>query len=136
MPALSIPGGKGAAGAVAAAGVDWEHAADHPVAASSRAGRRVLTPLEVSRFRAPRCRGSSLTRVSRSNERPLRYRDTVRGLVEVVLGFFGVAGIFAFYLFLLFAAGGIVMWLVRFVPLVGRRGRNGPRAPRPPTTRG
>lgn len=63
----------------------------------------------------------------------MRYRVAVRGLVEVILGFFGVAGVFAFYLFLLLAAGGVVMWLVRFVPLVGRRGRKGPRELRPPT---
>jgi hypothetical protein len=60
----------------------------------------------------------------------LGYRDAVRGLVEVVLGFFGVAGVFAVYLFALLAAGWIVMWLVRFVPLVGRRGRKGPRLAR------
>jgi hypothetical protein len=63
----------------------------------------------------------------------VRYLVAVRGLVEVILGFFGVAGVFAFYVFLLLATGGIVMWLVRFVPLVGRRGRKGPREARPPT---
>jgi hypothetical protein len=59
----------------------------------------------------------------------------VRGVVQVILGFFGVAGVFAFYLFLLFAAGGVVMWAVRFVPLAGRRGRKGQRRALPPTKR-
>jgi hypothetical protein len=51
MPAPSIPGGKAAAGGVAAAGVDWEHAADHATAAIDNADRKILTPLEVSRLR-------------------------------------------------------------------------------------
>jgi hypothetical protein len=54
----------------------------------------------------------------------------VRGLVEVVLGFAGMVGVFSLYLCLLLGAAWLVITLVRFVPLVGRRGRKGPRQAR------
>jgi len=60
------------------------------------------------------------------------YRDAVRGVVEVVLGFAGMVGVLALYLCLLLGAAWLAITLVRFAPLVGRRGRRRPREGRTP----
>ena len=53
----------------------------------------------------------------------------MRGVLEVIFGFAGIAGILAFYLLLLVGSAWLIVCLVRFAPLVGRRGPRESRTP-------
>ena len=56
----------------------------------------------------------------------------MRGVLEVIFGLAGMAGILAFYLLLLVGSAWLIVCLVRFAPLAGRRGRKGRRESRTP----